>query len=143
LIIALTALFHCGRKRTGNSNRLKRKIYRPAPIFARKWVERNEGAAVYARSREIDEPDNGKYGNNRGDAEAEHEPNVVPGHALPSLPRRYYWAPFGTLGRAHDGLLNFQPFPTKLPAFFCNRSADCRLRRAAKRGEPIRRHNSR
>jgi hypothetical protein len=58
-----------------------------------------------ARSRKIDDPNNSKHHNDRSDAEAEHESNIMPGHALSSLPRWYDRAPFRTLGRTHSVLL--------------------------------------
>ena len=38
-------------------------------------------------SGEIDHPNNGKHDNDRGQTESEHEPDIMPGHALSSLAR--------------------------------------------------------
>jgi hypothetical protein len=70
-------------------------------------VGRNGGATIDARSRKIDDPNNSKYDNDRGDAEAEHEPDVMPGHALSSLPRRYCRTSFQILGQTHRVIPDF------------------------------------
>jgi hypothetical protein len=62
-------------------------------------------AAIDARSREIDDPNNSEHYNDRGNAEAEHEPDIMPGHALSSLTRRYYRASLRAFGRTHGVLL--------------------------------------
>jgi hypothetical protein len=54
---------------------------------------------------EIDDPDNSKHNNDRGQTEAQHAPDIVPGNALSSLARRDDGAPFRALGRTHDILL--------------------------------------
>ncbi len=43
-----------------------------------------------AFSPEIKGPNNSKRDNDRGDADAEHKPNIMYGYNLPSLPRWYY-----------------------------------------------------
>jgi hypothetical protein len=58
-------------------------------------------------SGEINNPNNSKYDNDRGDTEAEDEPDVMPGYALSGLPRRDYRAPFRTFGRTHRGIPDF------------------------------------
>jgi hypothetical protein len=66
---------------------------------------RREPEPVDARSREIHDPNNSKHDNDRDQTEAEHEPNIVPGHALSRLARRYYWALFRAVGRVHGAFL--------------------------------------
>jgi hypothetical protein len=53
----------------------------------------------------IDQPNNSKHDNDRSQTEPEHEPDIVPGHALSSLPRRDDGARFRILGGIHDVLL--------------------------------------
>jgi hypothetical protein len=67
-----------------------------------------------AFSPEIEDPNNSKRNNDRGDAQPEYKPDVMPGYTLPSLARWYYWALLRSLGRTHDVLLSLHPFP------FCN-----------------------
>jgi hypothetical protein len=64
-----------------------------------------------AFSREIENPNNNKRDNDRGDAEAEYKSDVMPRHTLSSLPRWYYRALLRTLGRTHDVLLTLRPGP--------------------------------
>jgi hypothetical protein len=79
-------------------------------IFSRQW------SAAVDPLNEIDKPNNSKHDNDRGDAEAEHEPDIMPGHALSSLARWYYRAQFRTLGRTHGA------FPiSDVDRSFCNR----------------------
>src|ERR1700746_4064268 len=54
---------------------------------------------------EVDDPDNSKHNNDRGQTKAQHAPDIVAGHALSSLARRDDGAPFRALGRTHDILL--------------------------------------
>jgi hypothetical protein len=70
-------------------------------------MKRLEGGVL----REIDNPNNSKRDDDRGDAEAEYKPDVMPRHALSSLPRWNYRALFRTLGRTHDVLLMMRPGP--------------------------------
>src|SRR6516165_1565898 len=56
-------------------------------------------------SGEIDHPNNGKHDNDRGQTESEHEPDIMPGHALSSLARRYDRASLRVFGRTHGVLL--------------------------------------
>ena len=56
-------------------------------------------------SPEIEDPNNSKRDDDRGYAEAEYKPDVMPGYTLPSLPGWYYWALLRALGRTHDVLL--------------------------------------
>src|SRR5215469_18836222 len=75
-------------------------------------------AAIDACSPEIHDPDNGQYDNDRGQTEAQHEPDIMPGHAPSSLARRYdrtLLLAFGSaFGRTHDVLdvLLISKFPT-------------------------------
>jgi Cytochrome c len=56
-------------------------------------------------SREVDHPNNSKDNDHRGQAQAEHEPDIMPGNALPGLPGRDDRTPFRIFGRTHYVLL--------------------------------------
>jgi hypothetical protein len=78
------------------------------PPQSKRNGRRSSSAAIDARSREIHDPNNCKHDNDRGQTEAEHEPNITPGHAVSRLARRYYWALFRAVGRVHGAFLNFR-----------------------------------
>jgi hypothetical protein len=77
------------------------QLLRPSderPI-ARRLVRADEG------SREINEPNDSKYDDDRGDAETKDVSDIMPRYALTGLPRRHDRAPLWAVRRTHDRLL--------------------------------------
>jgi len=70
-------------------------------------------AAIDPHSREISDPNDRKHNDDGGEAKAKHKPDIVPNHALPSLPRRDHPAALRSAGRTHLLLIfDYQLFST-------------------------------
>jgi hypothetical protein len=81
----------CRRNKTGNWDRLKRKI-RDSDVREFKSKDESDLRIAFmsrasARSREKDQPNNSECDDQGGKAEAQHITDIVPGHALSRLAR--------------------------------------------------------